>query len=97
MRRGMYLAEISWDCATTAVPSAPMLLTLERRVHETVGWRGEVQKNWVPWEREGVLHLSFSLEPHLVLRADLPKARRVALPLQLPLPHRYNTVTIPLQ
>lgn len=82
MRRGMFLSELVWPCSVTdsdgrpprPVALRPLALQAERRIAESDGWQGDVQKNWVPWEYNGSLMLSYSLDPHYVVRVSLPPA-----------------------
>lgn len=48
--------------------SAPILLRPSASVLRAVGTVSDVEKNWVPFVHNGTLHLSYSLDPHYVLR-----------------------------
>ncbi len=64
-RRDMYVAELTQENGRYAV-SPPLKL-----MHETQYSKQLWQKNWVPFEWEGTLLLSYTVTPHEILLPDL--------------------------
>ena len=77
VRRGIYLACL--DSGSTRElqyrkplqfnpPIRPILLRLSDEVLRLAGAISDIEKNWVPFEYNGTLYVSYSLDPHVVLR-----------------------------
>ena len=64
MRRGVHVAEIVDD-------GVGGLAVANTRLLRAPGG-GEVEKNWVGWEHNNSLMLSYSIDPHIVLRVPTP-------------------------
>ena len=81
MRRGMYLSFLTKRRdrrgASSLVPSAPLALRPSRAALAIAGASSDVEKNWVPFEINGTLYFSYSLDPHMVLRVP-PEALATA-------------------
>ena len=56
----------------------PVALVADDAVFGAAGRRSVVEKNWVPWALNGSLYMSYSLDPHIVLRVPLPPASAAA-------------------
>ncbi len=63
-RRDMYIAELLYEEDRFSV-SNPV-----RLIHKTKCYTQLWQKNWVPFEHEGALYLSYTINPHEVLAAN---------------------------
>ena len=67
------------DATTMAVRALePVALVADDAVFGAAGRRSVVEKNWVPWALNGSLYMSYSLDPHIVLRVPLPPATAAA-------------------
>ena len=56
----------------------PVALVADDAVFGAAGRRSVVEKNWQPWALNGSLYMSYSLDPHIVLRVPLPPATATA-------------------
>ena len=55
------------------VGSAPIALAASAEALRLSGAASDVEKNWVPWVHNGSLMLSYSVDPHIVLRVPQVK------------------------
>ena len=79
MRRGLYLSCLSARTGSDALlPSYPIALRPSATVARVVGSTSDVEKNWVPFVRNGTLLFSYSLDPHVILRIQ-PEELEAAL------------------